>query len=81
MADRIRKNPTREAERQTTASVWNAIHYLDSSTDYREYLCGAWLESYFAVLDNSSGEVWRRLGELALLTFLSSIILMLLLRT
>jgi len=81
MADRIQKNATGEAEWQTKASIWNAIHYLDSPTDYREYLRGALVRGYFELLDNSSGQVWRRLGELALITFLVSIILMLLLRT
>jgi len=41
----------------------------------------ALVRGYFELLDNSSGQVWRRLGELALITFLVSIILMLLLRT
>jgi hypothetical protein len=83
MADRIQKNETREVEWQTKASDWNAIRYLDSPTDYREYLRGALfglLKNDFVVLDNSSGEVWRKLRDLTLMTFLGSIILLLVLR-
>ncbi len=83
MADRIQKNETREAEWQTKASDWNAIRYLDSPTDYREYLCGALLallKNDPVVLDNSSGQVWRKLRDLTLMTFLGSIILLLVLR-
>ena len=84
MADRIQKNETREAEWQTKASDWNAIRYLDSPTDYREYLRGAFLallNNDFEVLDNSSGQVWRKLRDLTLVTFLGSIILLLVLRS
>jgi hypothetical protein len=83
MADRIQKNETREAEWQTKASDWNAIRYLDSPTDYREYLRGALLallNNDLEVLDNSSGQVWRKLRDLTLVTFLGSIILLLILR-
>jgi len=83
MADRIQSNETREVERQTKSSDWNAIRYLDSPTDYREYLHGALfglLRNDFVVLDNSSGQVWRRLRELTLMTLMGSIILLLLLR-
>lgn len=85
MADRIRKNATREAEWQTEASVWNAIRYLDSPTDYREYLpgerhTGFLAESDFVLLDNSSGFNWRAARDLALMALLVSIILLLTLR-
>jgi hypothetical protein len=86
MADRIRKNAAKEAEWQTDASVWRAIRYLDSPTDYREYLPAERHTSFFAqsdfvVLDDSSGFDWRGLRDLALIAFLVSIILLLALRT
>jgi hypothetical protein len=81
MADRIRKTHANAAEEQTEASVLSAIRYLDSPTDYREYLPGALQESGFVVLDDSRGQAWRRLGDLALIAFLVSMILLLALRT
>lgn len=85
MADRIRKNATREMEWQTDASVWRAIRYLDSPTDYREYLSAerhadSVAENDFVLLDDSSGFDWRALRELVLIAILFSIILLLALR-
>lgn len=82
MADRIRKNRMQEAEWQTDASVLSAIRYLDSPTDYREYLPGErhtspFAQSDFVVLDDSSGFDWRGLRDLALIALLVSIILLL----
>ncbi|MBZ5494139.1 MAG: hypothetical protein LAO76_24715 [Acidobacteriia bacterium] len=82
MADRIRKNRTQEAEWQTDAFVWRAIRYLDSATDYREYLPGdqhtaPLAQSDFVVLDDSSGFDWRGLRDLALIALLVTIILLL----
>jgi len=75
MADRIPKNAGREAG-QTEASVWNAICYFDSPTDYREYLSDALQESDFVVLDNSSGFDWCGLRDLVSIALLVSIIVM-----
>lgn len=82
MADRIRKSRTQEAEWQTDASVWRAIRYLDSRTDYQEYLLGepqtsSPAQSDFVVLDDSSSFDWRALRDLALIALLVSIILLL----
>lgn len=82
MPDRIRKNATRKAEWQTNASVWKAIRYLDSPTNYREYLpgerhTGPLAETDFVVLDDSSGFDWIGLRDLALIAVLVSIILLL----
>jgi len=86
MADRIQRNATREAEWQTDALVRRAIRYLDSPTDYREYLpgerhTGSFAESDFVVLDDSSGFDWRQLRDLALIALLASIIMLLALRS
>jgi hypothetical protein len=76
MAERIRKERTQEIERQTDASVWRTIRYLDSTTDYREYLPGK-RRSDFVVLDDSSGFDWLLLRDLTLIALLVSIILLL----
>lgn len=86
MADRIRRLRAKEAEWQTNASVWKAIRYLDSPTNYREYLpgerrTGPLAESDFVVLDDSSGFDWVGLRDLALIAVLVSIILLLALRS
>jgi hypothetical protein len=86
MADQIRKIRTKEAEWQTDASIWRAIHYLDSPSDYREYLPGerhtiSFAQSDFIVLDDSSSFDWRVLRDLGLIALLVSIILLLALRS
>jgi hypothetical protein len=85
MADRIRKIRTQEAEWQTDTSVWRAIRYLDSPSNYREYLPGerhtsSLAESDFVVLDDSSGFDWRGLRDVALIALLVSILMLLALR-
>jgi hypothetical protein len=86
MTDRIRKIRMKEAEGQTDAFVWRAIRYLDSPTNYREYLPGKQhtaplAQSDFIVLDDSSGFDWQGLRDLALIALLVSIILLLSLRS
>lgn len=86
MADRIRKTRTEETEWQTEASVWNAIRYLDSPTDYREHLpserhTGPFAESDFVVLDDSSGFDWSGLRDLGVIALLVAIIVLLALRS
>ena len=84
MADRIQKKRIPEAEWQTDASVWRAIRYLDSPTDYREYLPDeqhTFAESDFVMLDDSSGFDWQGLRDLALIALLVAIILLLALRS
>jgi hypothetical protein len=82
MADRIRKIRTKETEWQTDACVWRAIRYLDSPSDYREYLPGERhngpsVESDFVVLDDSSGFDWRGLRDVVLIALLVSILMLL----
>lgn len=82
MADRIRKIRTKEAEWQTDTSVWRAIRYLDSPSDYREYLpgdrhTGSVAQSDFVVLDDSSGFDWRGLRDVVLVALLVSILMLL----
>ena len=38
MADRMQQARTEELDKQTNAFVASVIRYLDSATDYREYL-------------------------------------------
>lgn len=73
-----------QLELQTAASVWNAIRYLDSPTDYREHLpCLArsapLQESQFVLLDNSE-QGWASLHKSILVIILVCMILLLLLR-
>ena len=72
-------------ELQTAASVWNAIRYLDSATDYREHL--PYLArstpvqgSDFVLLD-APKYGWATLRKLTLIIVLLCTILLFLLRT
>lgn len=76
MTDPDRKTQASATEGQT---VLNEIRYLDSPTDYREYLPGT-QQSDFVVLDDMSGFDRRGLRDLALIAFLVLIILLLALR-
>jgi hypothetical protein len=85
MAHRNQQTRMGQLELQTAASVWNAIRYLDSSTDYRELLphrsCSAPLQEGEFVLLDASKQGWATLLKLALIIVLICIILSLLLRT
>jgi len=70
---------------QTATSVWNAIRYLDSPTDYREHLpyvahAAPLQESELVFLD-APRYGWTMLRKLILIVILGCIILLLLLRT
>lgn len=80
MAYQIRKTHTKAAQENADASVLSAIRYLDSLTDYRECLRDGQQESDFIVLDDSRGQAWRTLRDLALIAFLVSMILLLTMR-
>jgi hypothetical protein len=66
MADRIERTRSEAADWPTDSSVWSAVRYLDSSTDYREYLPpsgrpGNRQTSEFVTLDDGRsvcGKVW-----------------------
>lgn len=83
MANKNQQTRTGQLELQTPASVWNAIRYLDSPTDYREYL--PYMTRYTPL---KAGELvlldapiysWATLGKLLLIvTFLCMILLLLL---
>jgi hypothetical protein len=74
----------RHLELQTAASVWNAIRYLDSPTDYREYLPtltrSAPLQASELVLLDAPQYGWATLGKILLIVLLLCMILLLLLR-
>jgi len=74
-----------QLELQTAASVWNAIRYLDSPTDYREHLpylarSASLQESEFVLLDNPE-QGWTSLRKGILIIILVCMLLLLLLRT
>jgi hypothetical protein len=84
MADRVQQTWMRLIESQTHVSVWNAIRYLDSPTDYREHLTH---KSRFAPLQGGEFVLldapgWTTLLKLtAIIVLLCTILLLLLLRT
>ncbi|HEY2389566.1 MAG TPA: hypothetical protein VGK22_00205 [Candidatus Angelobacter sp.] len=83
MDHRIQQTRKGQLEAQTAVSVWNAIRYLDSPTNYREYLphavCSASLqESEFVLLDTPR-QGWGKLLKLTVIVILLCIILLLLL--
>jgi len=65
--------------------VWAAISYLDSSTDYREYLPhrlqrAVPSDDELVMLDERSHWLWARPGGIAILALLTSLFLLILLR-
>jgi len=85
MADRIQPAQMRDPERQTDATMWSAIRYLDSPTDYREYLPHAGRsftpqENEFVTLDDIPGYIRTRLRNFTVIAILVCVILLLLLR-
>jgi hypothetical protein len=73
-----------QLELQTAASVWNAIRYLDSPTNYREHLpymarSASLHGSEFVLLDVAKYG-WSTLGKLTLIIILVCTMLLLLLR-
>ena len=84
MAHRNQQTRIGQLGLQTAASVWNAIRYLDSPTNYREHLPymarSASLHGGEFVLLDVAKFGWPTLGKLALITVLVCTILLLLLR-
>jgi hypothetical protein len=85
MAHRNQQTRMGQPELQTAASVWNAIRYLDSPTNYREHLpylaySAPLQESEFVLLDNPEMR-WTSLRKGILIIILVCMILVLLLRT
>jgi hypothetical protein len=73
-----------QLELQTAASVWNAIRYLDSPTDYREHLPymarSASLHGGEFVLLDAPKYGWLALGKITLIMILVCTLLLLLMR-
>ena len=73
-----------QLELQTAACVWNEIRYLDSPTDYREYLpsmaSSAPLQGSEFVLLDAPKYGWATLGKFLLIVIFLCMILLLLLR-
>lgn len=74
-----------QLELQTAASVWNAIRYLDSPTDYREHLphlgrYASLQEGAFILLDNPE-QGWASLRKGILIIISVCMLLLVLLRT
>ena len=85
MAHRNQQTRIGQSELQTAASVWNAIRYLDSPTNYREHLPymarSASLQRGEFVLLDVPKYGWSTLGKLTLIIIiLVCAILLLLLR-
>lgn len=60
---------------QTDASIWSAIRYLDSATDYREHLASKARpippeQGEFVLLDDSSQMPWASLWKLTIIAIL-----------
>lgn len=73
-------------DRQTGASVWNAIRYLDSPSSYREYLpCAdgpaALQNGELVMLDDLSQYCWVRLKKITLIATFLCVTLLALLRS
>jgi hypothetical protein len=84
MGHRNQQTRMGQLELQTAASVWNAIRYLDSPTDYQEHLpymarCASLHRSEFVLLDVPK-HGWSTLGKISLIVILACTILLLLLR-
>ena len=82
MADPPRKTQTQEAGCQPEQSVLSEILYLDSPTDYREYLPrvirpASPPEDKFITLDDVARYDWSLVGMVALIGFLVALLLML----
>jgi len=73
-----------QLESQTAACVWNEIRYLDSPTDYREYLpymaSSAPLQGSEFVLLDAPEYGWATLRKLTLIIVLVGMIVLSLLR-
>jgi hypothetical protein len=83
MDHRIQQTRTGQLEAQASASVWNAIRYLDSPSNYREYLpytarSASLQENEFVLLDTLKQD--GKLRKLMLIVILLCTILLLLLR-
>jgi hypothetical protein len=84
MAHRNQQTRMGQLELQTAVSVWNAIRYLDSPTNYREHLPymarSASLQRDEFVLLDVPKYGWSTLGKISLIVILVCTILLLLLR-
>lgn len=85
MAHRNQQTRMGQLDFQTAASVWNAIRYLDSPTDYREHLPyvahAAPLQGSELVFLDAPRYGWATLRKLILIVILGCMILLVLLRT
>jgi hypothetical protein len=84
MDHRIQQTRMGQLEAQGSASVWNAIRYLDSPSNYREHLpytarSASLQENEFVLLDTLKQD-WGKLWKLMLIVILLCTILLLLLR-
>lgn len=83
MADRT-QNAQLGADRLTNAAVWSAIRYLDSCTDYREYLPQMSQQTYSREIQRATLDrmpVSSALLRIAVLAILASILLLILFET
>ncbi|HEY6968680.1 MAG TPA: hypothetical protein VJA94_05730 [Candidatus Angelobacter sp.] len=86
MADRIQRARIEDPGWQGDTSVWSAIRYLDSPTDYRECLpraedAASVPESDLIFLDNMPRGVRMSLQAITLIAIVVCLVLLLLLRS
>ena len=85
MADRIQRRRTEAADLQSDVAMWNAVRYLDSSTDYREYIPSSgrppfFPKSEFVTLDHGQFN-WSKLCVAIVVTVFVCTILLLWMRS
>lgn len=78
--------PIKALDGQTSASVWRAIRYLDSPSNYRECLRGedrrtSLEDSELILLDELSRDCWVRLRNVTLTAGLACLALVLLVQS
>lgn len=86
MADRIQHARTEELDKETDAFVWSVVHYLDSPSDYREYLscprrATSPKDSELVLLDDIPRYIRTWLVSLTLFALVVCVILLVVLRS
>jgi hypothetical protein len=74
----------REIFEPNPPGIWAEIHYLDSETDYREYLpvpdCPAKNSSELIMTDDATTSIWNTMVAVFLVMFMAFLFIVLLIR-
>jgi len=86
MADRMQQERIEELDKETDAFVWSVVRYLDSPTDYREYLPyphrpSSLQDSDLVLLDNIPRYVYAWLWSVTLSAIVVCVIVLAVLRS